>query len=389
LAWRKAGQKCLFELWNKKWGFVIIWAFVQGIPRLRQALFVACYAKNKTTMKTLTTFILILFPILTIFGQNGLKEGNLFLLLKNSKIISVNYFNEDKIQELKSFEITKKSIYTTDQKTRVAILDTAKNNVTIFDTETINEIKLTIPYDLKPKTILLNNDNLFIGGEMGKEMLVQYNINSKKWYQLDIPTQATFPRKAIDDLVVNDSLLIAIDNLIMPKYILFYRLNANNRLDFSHFKDLKSNGAYESIYKGRITSTYLGLISGTYSGYTGAGGHITVYKNIDLIESFAVSSGQEEKDYHTFNDFLIIGNKLIIASREKGLGILEIEPSYFKGADEYGNNEFNADVSAKKVKYKEYKNKNIKSLTVIPNTTIIILTIEDKKGKIRHEIIKT
>jgi hypothetical protein len=42
----KAGQMCFIELLNKKWGFVIIWAYVLRIPRLRQALFVVRYLKK-------------------------------------------------------------------------------------------------------------------------------------------------------------------------------------------------------------------------------------------------------------------------------------------------------------------------------------------------------
>ena len=138
-------------------------------------------------IKKLILTTIAFFVLLAVFGQNGLKTGNLFLLLKNKKTISINSFEKNKINELKSYSISEKSIYTTDQKSKIAILDTAKNNLTLFDIQTSGEFKITIPFELKPKSILLNDNNLFISGEMGKEMLVQYHMQSEKWYQLEIP----------------------------------------------------------------------------------------------------------------------------------------------------------------------------------------------------------
>ena len=114
--------------------------------------------KNDTTMKNLIFVTSLIFLTLSVFGQNGLKNGKLFLLLKDDRTISINSFENDKINEIKSFSISEKSIYTTDQKERVAILDTAKNEVSIFEIKSSAQIKLTIPFEIKPKTILINND---------------------------------------------------------------------------------------------------------------------------------------------------------------------------------------------------------------------------------------
>src|SRR5690606_3967481 len=140
-------------------------------------------------MKNLIITTFAFFLSLTVYGQNGLKNGKLFLLQKDEKTISINSFENDKINEIKSFTISKKSIYTTDQKERVAILDTAKNDVIILDIYSSKQIKLFIPFEIKPKTILLNNDNLFVGGEMGREILIQYHLRNEKWHQLEIPKE--------------------------------------------------------------------------------------------------------------------------------------------------------------------------------------------------------
>lgn len=317
-----------------------------------------------------------------MFGQNGLNNGNLFLLQKNEKTISINSFENNKINEIKSFSISKKSIYTTDQKERVAILDTAKNNISIFEIKSSAQINITIPFEIKPKAILLNSDNLFIGGEMGKEILIQYHLKNEKWHQLEIPKEVIFFGKAVDDLVVNDTLLIAVDNIIIPKYILYYHLNTNAKLKFSHFKELKSNSSYESIHKARITNSYLGLFSTTMNHGT-MREHITIYSDLNLVKSFTISIDYKRK--MTYQDFILINDNLFIANSSKGLGKFKIKKSYFKES-EYDYDILNTQIKKSRIKYKKIKNGEIIRLTTIPNEQTIILTIMNNKGEIRNEI---
>ena len=338
-------------------------------------------------MKKLTITIIASFWLLTVLGQNGLNNGNLFLLLKDQKTISINSFDNEKIYEIRTFPISEKSIFTTDQNARVAILDTATNVLTIFDVHSSNQTNLSIPFDIRPKALLLSNDNLFIGGEMGKEILIQYHLESKKWYQLEIPEEVMLYGKAIDDLVVNDTFLIAIDNIILPKYILFYHLNSNSKVDLSHFKALRTNGPYESIHQGRITEKYFGLISETLSGYSGVSEHITIYDGLDLEKSFAITTNVHEEDYHSFNDFLICNDKIIIASKEKGLGVFDVEKSYFKVFD-YPRDTFNVQIGTSKIDYTPFENRTILKLTIIPNADRIVLTVENNSGIIEYEIIE-
>jgi hypothetical protein len=49
----KAGQKWFIELLEYNWGFVLIWAYVLRIPRLRQALFVVRNFKKNQQWKNL------------------------------------------------------------------------------------------------------------------------------------------------------------------------------------------------------------------------------------------------------------------------------------------------------------------------------------------------
>ena len=336
-------------------------------------------------------------------GENNSKDENYFILLKDKETISLNTYENSKIKEHKTFGISEKSIYATDQKQRVIILDTAKNLIDLYDIQTSKEMKLSIPYNILPKSILINNDNLFIGGIFGRGitdefcrvMLIQYQIQSGKWYQLEIPKEIyNYWGKAIDDLAVNDSLLIAIDNEVLPKYVLFYRLNATDKLVFSHFKELKNNGANEDIRQCRITPEYFGLMSYAIT-LRGNCEYIAIYNDLDLKNCFAISIEEAwQNQQPAINDFLLTGNKLIFAHKEKGLGVLEIKdscfkikpPEYYVDGHPFYEDDLTIKVDTDKINYIPFKNEEIIHLTLIPDDTKIILTIRNAHGEIRNEI---
>ncbi len=247
------------------------------------------------------------------FGQNGLEEGDYFLLLKSDDSISLNIYKNNVIEEKVVLPISKESLYTTDQKERVAILDTIENFITLYKIDISKKTKLTIPFDIKPICILLDTNNLIIGGEAKEEkeieILLQYHIETEKWYQLEVPEEISYYGKAIDDLVVRENFLIAIDNLILPQYVLFYELNSESKSSFSHYKELKSNNTYEHIRQARITPKYLGLNSSAMNhGYYFE--HITLYADLSLNKSCAISSQFFEKE--NFADFLLYADTLIV-----------------------------------------------------------------------------
>jgi len=128
-------------------------------------------------MKKLAVLFFVFLISLSVFGQNGLKRSRYFLLRKDEKTISVNTF-ENGIKEVKSYPITEKSLFTTASKKQVAILDTAKNTISLYGIDTATELKLTIPFEINPLSILLNEDNLFIGS---KQYIVIRHVSINKF----------------------------------------------------------------------------------------------------------------------------------------------------------------------------------------------------------------
>ena len=218
---------------------------------------------------------------------------------------------------------------------------------------------------------------------MENEMLVQYNLKNQKWFSLEIPEEIKYPGKSIDDIVINDEYLIAIDNIVIPKYILFYKLNSTDKLVFSHQKELKFNSSYESTHLARIHDNYLGLYSTTLNWGTFSE-HITIYKNLDLKVSFAISSQYNYKG--NINDILLVNNNLYIANRNKGLGKLLIQDTLFNLQNNYEWEETNPEIEESLVEYETFNNQEPIKLTKIPNQNKFIITLQDQKGNYRNII---
>jgi len=339
-------------------------------------------------MKRIISYTILILTCITklAFAQNGLKNGENFILQKSKNSIFVSAYRPNALAEKAIYPIKEKSIYATDQISRVAILDTTKiinlHNFVLRSLETI-----TIPYQITPKTIFLTKDHIFIGGEAGKEMLIQYHIQTKKWFSLEIPSEVIKPGKAIDDIVITENHLIAIDNIVTPKYLLFYDLNTSSKLALSHIRKLKANGAYEHISAGRINAKYLALLSQTSSGYSGRYQHISIYDLNDMQRSFVFSISLKDKKSSPINDFAIVDDNLIIATKNNGMSKYKIDETFFSKSQSVGALDLNEEMSLTPIKYDFYEKSNVINLTPIPQMNKLVFTIEQKNGRLYRRIL--
>ncbi|ANQ51620.1 hypothetical protein MY04_4278 [Flammeovirga sp. MY04] len=332
--------------------------------------------------------IIVFFLIFPVFGQNGINEGKYFLLPENNNKISINSFLNSKINRIHIFKTAENSIYTTNQKDKVAIIDIDNNQLQIIDINSLKEIKLSIPFKIKAYSLILNEERLFIGGikmepkAIDGAVLIQYNLKSNEWSELDIPKEVMIHGKAIDDIVVHDNLLIAIDNLVSPKYILYYELKFNNEPSFSYYKKLNVNNPSENIHKARITKDYLGLYSTSWNINMTHNEHLTIYSDYNLKKYFILSNYENT----FFNDFILNKDELYIAHRSKGLGVLKIKSNLLKELNKtmfFNDNVLDSSL----IEYNDNYSGEIIKLTIIPNTSYLVLTKRKLFG-IKNKIIK-
>jgi hypothetical protein len=297
----------------------------------------------------------------------------------------------NEICELKTYFVNIKTIWVTDGIEKLATLNTGTKKLEIINFHTNEVAQLVLPYKFEPKSVLLNSDNLFVGGIFQNEMLVQFHLKTQEWYSLDIPDEFKIPGKAIDDLLANETQLIAIDNIVDPKYLIYYNLNMTSKVSLSHVFELKGTGTYEHITRGFHSENYLGLISDTW-GECGAFEYISIYVKKDMDRSFSMML-KECRDLSQDNknriiDLAIIDNTLFFADKEKGLGRFKIKPFYFKSSEDERSFVFNEDAPEAEIMFEQFKGKKIIKLTVIPNTNKVVLTFENWKKILTHKIVE-
>lgn len=93
---------------------------------------------------------------------------------------------------------------------------------------TTRQSSLLLPQKRHTRIIkFIKNDILLAGGNLTSEMLGYVNCsqNPLLWQPIWVPAKITMEGKSIDDLVIDGNRLIAVDNFIIPKFLLFYDIS--------------------------------------------------------------------------------------------------------------------------------------------------------------------
>ncbi len=320
-------------------------------------------------------------------------ESDFFMLRKDSGAISINRYARGQIKEKVLYPATPQSIYATDGHTHAALFERETGMLRVYSLAGGKPVEKQLPSHLNIKTALLHKGSVFLGGEDDNATSIkQIDIDTLQREYLTIPEAPDFlRRKSIDAFLVDGDMLLAVDNIVTPKYIIYFNIGSRSRALYSHYEKLRDNGPYESIRGARISGDYIGTIS--FSGGQGGGfSHITVYRKDDISSSFALHGRISPPIFeiegakfslNRFTDFIITGNRLVFASAEKGIGVLDILPGFFEGG---GN-------PAEKINYLNpgdflREGETISGLTPIPGTGKTALSITAPDGTLRHIALK-
>ena len=268
---------------------------------------------------------------------------------------------------------------------------------------------------LPPKSYIYSSNVfknlLYVGGSNINKQIGYYNLEEKelKSENISIPEKFKVPGKAIDEILIQDNLLYAVDNLISPKWIFIY--NINNPLEPKFIKQiqLNSNGTYEHISYGDISKNYISLYS-TTTGRSGQLEHIsilnrnngkTIFSISNKLKSFfSLDEHIEENIYKNFhwnkmrfyNDILLIpAGKCILALQDlKKLSNLFLREQHFSKMKL--NNPWNIrDLKSTKSSrcfYPEiYDDESISSINPLFSEDYILIEITNHLKKVRYKLI--
>lgn len=321
------------------------------------------------------TVILFLLLVQIVFGQT-----NYFLLPQGHDFNLYQRTGED-LEKLEQMKFHYTELYAFDRDELVIV----NNDSTKFHYGKIRnnrfqeEIVQDFPTKFMINTIELKDGMIYLGGSWNSgELFYLFDIQNRKFHSVPIPEKVYQPGKAIDDILFYEDKIIAVDNILVPKYLIFYNMEELPNLNSTLIVELKSNGTYEHISKGQIFDKYLLLLSNTTSGYIGMSDHLTILSTEDFTTGFSVDSRRKpgfQIPTLKWNDAILWKDKLFIASKEKGIGVLKIKESYLKQMD-YKNSDdvfLNNKVSSKKIKY--FEKTELEPIKLIPFSEHKILVI--------------
>jgi len=195
---------------------------------------------------------------------------------------------------------------------------------------------LQMPEGYEAYTATTMGDILYVGGNCGWELMGYFNLaeDSVSWTALDIPDSVAAFRKTIDGLLVHGNRLIAVDDLIFPKWFIRYDITNPAAPVLLDSKRIPAHGVYEHIRKAVIGSHWVATLS-TTSGKAALGEHIALYDADSLTEVGSVTNeriarrltGYRELGPDTslsWESIEIYGDILLIAARDRGMAILDL-----------------------------------------------------------------
>jgi hypothetical protein len=324
-----------------------------------------------------------------------------FTLLNSIDFFSVNELVNNVMCEIKRYQTGSNTLFASDKVEYVAILNKRKKTLILSNFITGEEIKTSFDYEIKPDCLYIHENNVFIGGSFKNELLLQFNFKHNKWYSIEIPDSFKKLGKSIDDFLVINNELLAVDNIVFPKYILFFKLNGDNKCEYLKYFRIPANGTYENIKKAYISDKYIGMFSNTM-GISGGASHIAIYSKDNLNKSFTFTfrtgrsfynleennSYKELANFNLISSFIIVNNHLYFACKNNGLAKIEINPKYLKSVDSDSHRMGKAiSVNNDIIEFID-KAKNIIDINYLDSDSKIIATFDSEEDEYNHRIIK-
>ncbi len=326
-----------------------------------------------------TTFLSLVFISVSLSAQEQ------YLFLPENDSLGAYQYKNSKLIKLSStdFQITKLYHIENDQ---YVITNSDSSGVISgeFSSSGIRKnFEKEFPTNFHPISIFLFNEFIFVGGNWNSgDFFLVLDTKTEDWTKIKIPEEVYFPGKGIDDFFIQDSALVAVDNIVLPKFLLYYETKNLPELSLIKIFELDDNGPYEAIHIGKSSGKYIGLLSSS-GGCCSSYNNFQILKSENLEDGFTVSTENEITRSTDWFDIEIIGNKVYLATK-KGLGIFRIRDRYFKNSIRNYRTHKNRSINKRKIRYKLFSPKNIRQIIKLYDDELI-LVYRDKNDQYRFK----
>lgn len=318
-----------------------------------------------------------------IANQPSDSPPDSFVLLESDSRLSINQLQGEQIELISDFGINEHTHYAYDGSHFLILADNEAGNIKVYNKSGTFYFEEKLPLEMEIVTVFTEGQNVFIGGKAGESKFLQFNLNTREWYFPHIPEFLNISGKAIDDFVIHNNQLIAIDNIFTPKYFLFYDLKEDTEVEYKR-KFFHRHHYPEVIAKAEISPDFIGVLSTTTSGYAGYYDHVVIYPLDNMEEEvFALPSKElGNLGERRIVDFLIYGNEIIFAYDDHGLGRISMKEEFFR--EETDIFEWDYEFYEPLIEYIDLD--RFVTLTHVPDAPYFIATTIISEGEYEHRV---
>ncbi len=192
-----------------------------------------------------------------------------------------------------------------------------------------------LPAGYRATCVAFKDRVLYVAGDCGADVIGLFDFDSPDPVWTPLPLSREFRElyrdgKRIDDLLVDGDRLIAVDNIVIPKYLLRFDVSNPRQAVHNQTKEIPFHSSYEQIHSGAIGADWVALLS-TSANHGWRAVHIALLDRQNLNEQFALTATQsrvprreETPPTRDWKALAFHGNTLLIAAGADGVGVLDM-----------------------------------------------------------------
>ena len=121
----------------------------------------------------------------------------------------------------------------------------------------------TLPKNCHADALVIHQNCLYVGGRSKRsESLWKHKPGNSSWQTIPLPENFAYLKgKSMDALFTFNNQLIAVDDMIFPKWILVYDISNFEAINFLNVFPLAQHGTYETVRFGADNDKYIALFS--------------------------------------------------------------------------------------------------------------------------------
>jgi hypothetical protein len=195
---------------------------------------------------------------------------------------------------------------------------------------------LPMPPGYKAACLAFCRQTLFVGGDCGKEVIGSFDLAVAEpgWTPLEVPDRFRRQGKRIDDLLIDGDRLVAVDDVVYPKFLLVYDITEPRRPRLVETRDIRPHDVYEHIRCGAVGATWVALLS-ISDGMWGGQSFVSLFDRAKLAEYGWLTAPRTElrarmispdnkQAPRTWHGVALLGDVLLLAAGRDGVGVLDL-----------------------------------------------------------------